>query len=183
MATKQENTGSDKWQTNFCICSPLVDCLFAYCAPCYLYGQTQDRMRDPSMQTANMNNDDCSSFACLHCVTGCGFIMVMKQREEIRNRYSIKGSSCGDCCATYWCIACTMMQQDNEVKRREAARMANNTVTQGYQAPQGMMMPQQQIQQQQPVQYQQQPQHQQIQPVQYQQQPAVQMQHEYHEKK
>ena len=70
--------------------------------------------------------------------------MVMKQREEIRNRYAIKGSSCGDCCATYWCIACTMMQQDNEVKRREAARMATNTNTQGYQAPTGMMVPQQQ---------------------------------------
>jgi len=78
----------------------------------------------------------------------------MKQREEIRNRYAIKGSSCGDCCATYWCLSCTMMQQDNEVKRREASRLATNTNTQGYQAPAGMMVPQQQQPQQ--VQYQQQ---------------------------
>ncbi|KAM7191146.1 protein cadmium resistance 3 [Naviculisporaceae sp. PSN 640] len=174
MATKQENAGTDKWQTNFCICTPFVDCLFAYCAPCFLYGQTQDRLRDPTMQTANMNNDDCTSFACLHCVTGCGFIMVMKQREEIRNRYSIKGNSCGDCCATYWCLSCTMMQQDNEVKRREAARLATNTNTQGYQAPAGMVMPQQA----------QQPAHNQTQQLQYQpqyQQPGTQVQ--YHEAK
>lgn len=81
----------------------------------------------------------------------------MKQRGEIRNRYGIKGDSCGDCCATYWCLGCTMMQQDNEVKRREAARLATNTNTQGYQAPAGMVMPQQPLQQQpQQLQYQQQ---------------------------
>lgn len=116
--------------------------------------------------------------------------MVMKQREEIRNRYAIKGSSCGDCCATYWCIACTMMQQDNEVKRREAARLATNPNTQGYQAPAGMMVPEKQpehpqephqIQYQQPAQQQYPAQIQQQHPAQMQYQAPPQQQYQQHQ--
>ncbi|KAK3322021.1 PLAC8 family-domain-containing protein [Apodospora peruviana] len=146
--TQEKVEPKEKWLTNFCICTPFSDCLMAYFAPCYMVGQTADRLRDPTMKNADMNNSDCTNFAAFHCITGCGFITVMKQREDIRKRYNIKGSSCGDCCATCWCMSCALMQNDNEVKRREAVRMAANPVVEAYQAPPGMMLvPQQEYQQ------------------------------------
>lgn len=71
----------------------------------------------------------------------------MIRRGEIRERFGIKGSGCGDYCTTYWCLCCALIQQDNEVQSRQA----QGPITQGYQSnKQGMTMaPQQQQQQQQ----------------------------------
>ena len=48
----------------------------------------------------------------------------MLKRGEIRERYQIEGSTCGDCCAYFWCHCCILIQQDNEVKRRQASGAA-----------------------------------------------------------
>lgn len=37
-------------------------------------GQTSDRMRDPTMQTADNFNSDCMIFCGIQCVTGCGWM-------------------------------------------------------------------------------------------------------------
>ena len=62
----------------------------------------------------------------------------MMKRTEIRERFGIAGSGTSDCCVTYWCPCCALIQQDNEVKTR-TQHMVN---TQGYQAQAGMVMPQ-----------------------------------------
>ncbi|KAI8957254.1 PLAC8-domain-containing protein [Daldinia sp. FL1419] len=127
-----------EWQASLCDCSPCSSCLLAWCLPCLLLGQTSERIRDPSMQTADMMNSDCMIHGLITCFTGCGWIYGMLKRTEIRERYNIQGSGCGDCCVSFWCSCCALIQQDNEVKIRQQ----NATpIAQAYQSQQGMQMP------------------------------------------
>lgn len=65
----------------------------------------------------------------------------MLKRGEIRERYGIEGTGTKDCCVSYWCPCCALIQQDNEVKARAAAAAP---ITQGYQQQtDGMHVPQQ----------------------------------------
>ncbi|KAH9904107.1 PLAC8-domain-containing protein [Xylariomycetidae sp. FL2044] len=129
-----------KWQTSLCSCSPFSSCLLGWCLPCILVGQTAERIRDPSLQNADMMNSDCLIHGAITCFTGCGWIYAMMKRGEIRERYDIEGSGCGDCCTSYWCPCCDVIQQDNEVKMRQ---QAGQPTTQGYQSQPSMQMPQQ----------------------------------------
>ncbi|KAI1650423.1 PLAC8-domain-containing protein [Daldinia loculata] len=127
-----------EWQASLCDCSPCSSCLLAWCLPCLLLGQTSERIRDPSMQTADMMNSDCMIHGLITCFTGCGWIYGMLKRTEIRERYNIKGSGCDDCCVSFWCSCCALIQQDNEVKIRQQNAQP---IAQGYQPQPGMQMP------------------------------------------
>ncbi|KAM0250606.1 hypothetical protein ACHAP5_002136 [Fusarium lateritium] len=146
------NVQNQEWQNNLCDCSPCDSCMLSTCCPCILLGKTSDRMRDPTMQTADTCNSDTLIFCAIQCVTGCGWIYSMMKRGEIRERFGIKGSGMNDCCVSYWCLCCALIQQDNEVK----GRLSHGPITQGYQAQkEGMHMPnaappQQQYQDQKP---------------------------------
>lgn len=74
------------------------------------------------------------------------------QRGDIRSRYNLGGGGCGDCCATFCCTCCVVIQNEKEVMGRTEGNAMGGMVQQGYQQPQGMVMPQQgqqQMQQQQ----------------------------------
>ena len=43
----------------------------------------------------------------------------MTKRKQIREAYGIEGSGTGDCCTFFWCLCCTLVQQENEVKSRQ----------------------------------------------------------------
>ncbi|OTA99666.1 hypothetical protein M426DRAFT_324917 [Hypoxylon sp. CI-4A] len=129
-----------KWQADLCDCSPCSSCLLAWCLPCLLLGQTSERIRDPSMQTADMLNSDCMIHGLINCFTGCGWIYGMLKRGEIRERYQIEGSGCDDCCVSYWCPCCALQQQDNEVKLRQRSN-ARQPVAQPYQTQPAMQVP------------------------------------------
>ncbi|KAI1160178.1 PLAC8 family-domain-containing protein [Nemania serpens] len=126
-----------EWQTGICSCGPCSSCLLAWFLPCLLLGQTSERIRDPSMQSADMLNSDCLLHGGINCFTGCGWIYAMIKRGEIRERYGIKGSGCDDCCVSYWCSCCALIQQDNEVKIRQQTQAGR----QGYLVQPGMQMP------------------------------------------
>ncbi|KAI2621167.1 PLAC8-domain-containing protein [Hypoxylon sp. NC1633] len=128
-----------EWQASLCNCSPCTSCLLSTFLPCILLGQTSERMRDPSMQSADMLNSDCMIHGFIACFTGCGWIYALMKRGEIRQRYQIHGSGCGDCCVSFWCSCCALIQQDNEVKMRQAK--LNQPVSQGYQPQPDMQMP------------------------------------------
>ncbi|KAI1386779.1 PLAC8-domain-containing protein [Hypoxylon trugodes] len=127
-----------EWQASLCDCSPCTSCLLAWCLPCLLLGQTSERIRDPSMQTADMMNSDCMIHGLINCFTGCGWIYGMMKRSEIRERYKIEGSGCNDCCVSFWCSCCALIQQDNEVKIRQRNAQP---VDQGYQSQPAMQVP------------------------------------------
>ncbi|KAK8016974.1 plac8 family [Apiospora rasikravindrae] len=135
-----------EWQNNLCNCSPCESCLLGFCVPCLLVGKTADRMRDPTMQTADMLNSECLIHGTLTYLLGVGWVYAMLKRTEIRNRFDIPGSTLGDCCASYWCPCCAVIQQDNEVKTR--LPVPGGPVDNQYQAqPQMEMAPPQAAQQ------------------------------------
>ncbi|KAI1155204.1 PLAC8 family-domain-containing protein [Nemania diffusa] len=127
----------NEWQTGICSCGPCTSCLLAWCLPCILLGQTSERIRDPSMQSADMLNSDCLIYGAITSFTGCGWIYAMVKRGEIRERYGIKGNGCDDCCVSFWCTCSALIQQDNEVKIRQKSQPN----MQGYQVQHGMQMP------------------------------------------
>ncbi|KAF6840735.1 Cell number regulator 11 [Colletotrichum musicola] len=134
------NANNQEWQSGLCSCGPCESCLLGTCLPCILLGKTSERLRDPTMQTYEAVNTDCLLFCGINAFTGCGWIYAMMKRGEIRERFGIKGSGAGDCCVTYWCLCCALIQQDKEVQ----ARMSTGPIVQGYQPQkEGMHMPQQ----------------------------------------
>ncbi len=72
-------------------------------------------------------NPECLLMCGLACFTGCGWIYATIKRGEIRARYGIAGSAAQDCCISYCCPCCALIQQDNEVQARiaSAARDTN----------------------------------------------------------
>ncbi|KAK8075713.1 plac8 family [Apiospora hydei] len=107
-----------EWQSNLCDCSPCGSCVLGTFVPCLLVGRTADRMRDPTMQTADTLNSDCLIHGILMWTLGAGWVYSMLKRTEIRERFGIPGSGFGDCCTSYWCPCCAVIQQDKEVQAR-----------------------------------------------------------------
>ncbi|KAB5578203.1 DUF614 domain-containing protein [Coniochaeta sp. 2T2.1] len=133
-----DSVHSQEWQNGLMSCGPCDLCLLGTCLPCVLLGKTSERMRDPSMRSYETCNSDCMIMCGITYFTCCGWIYGMIKRGEIRERYGIKGSGSGDCCTSFWCSCCALIQQEKEVKGRTAA----GPITQGYQAPkEGMQMP------------------------------------------
>ncbi|KAM0807812.1 hypothetical protein AB5N19_08152 [Seiridium cardinale] len=135
--TFQQDNGGE-WKNSLCDCTPCSSCVVSCCIPCLLIGQTSERLRDPSMQTAKDLNSDCVISGALCAFTGLHWIYVMFKRTEIRERFGIPGSSFGDCCTSFWCPCCAAIQQDNEVKKR----LQPGLVQQQYQQQPSMSMPQ-----------------------------------------
>ncbi|KAM0335512.1 hypothetical protein ACHAQA_000560 [Verticillium albo-atrum] len=134
------NVREQKWENNLCNCAPCGSCLLGTFLPCMLLGKTSERMRDPTLRTYEAFNTDCLLMCGITWFTGCGWIFAMIKRGEIRERFNIKGSGLGDCCTTYWCPCCALIQQDKEVQQRLTA----GPIVQGYQSnKEGMNMNQQ----------------------------------------
>ncbi|KAI0377162.1 PLAC8-domain-containing protein [Hypomontagnella monticulosa] len=108
------------WENGLCDCS-CGTCIVSCFTPCLLIGRTSDRLRDPSsMANPQTMNGDCFIHGTLYTFTGLFWIYTMIKRTEIRERFGIRGSTLGDCCATFWCHCCAVVQQENEVKSRLA---------------------------------------------------------------
>ena len=43
----------------------------------------------------------------------------IRQREEMRERYGIRGSGVGDCCVAAWCRPCALTQEHREIELEE----------------------------------------------------------------
>ncbi|KXH38763.1 PLAC8 family protein [Colletotrichum nymphaeae SA-01] len=135
------NVQTQEWQSSLMDCGPCDTCIVGTCLPCLLLGKTSERMRDPTMQTYEAINTDCLLMCGITWFTGCGWIYAMMKRGEIRERFGIKGSGGSDCCVSYWCGCCALIQQDKEVQ----ARLSTGPIVQGYQPQkEGMHMPPQQ---------------------------------------
>lgn len=49
----------------------------------------------------------------------------MQQRGNIRKKYGIEGSTTNDCCVSYWCPCCSIVQNDKEVVSRTKGVVAS----------------------------------------------------------
>ncbi|KAL8333562.1 hypothetical protein RB593_003314 [Gaeumannomyces tritici] len=129
-----------EWNASFMSCSPCDGCLLATCLPCILVGKTSERMADPSLSRYEVFNPECLIMGGITWI-GLGFVYAMIKRVEVRERFGIKGSGFGDCCAAYWCPCCVVLQNDNEVRSRVGEPGVPVPVAQGYQQNPGMGMP------------------------------------------
>lgn len=85
----------------------------------------------------------CLLFLLAGCF-GVPCIPIAMQRSDVRTKYNLRGSGFGDFCSAYWCPACDMMQQEKEVRYREAlldGQRGSVAHLQQYQAEGGMAYP------------------------------------------
>ncbi|KAL2006738.1 hypothetical protein VTN00DRAFT_9406 [Thermoascus crustaceus] len=131
-----QQASSSKWSSSFWdCCSPADTCLCGWCLPCFLFGKTQARMKDPSLKNFSYCNGDCCLWLCLgYC--GASWVLQTIKRGEMRERYGIEGSCCGDCMRSWCCPCCGLVQEEKEAQRRIVQEAP------GYQPPQGMTYPQ-----------------------------------------
>ena len=80
----------------------------------------------------------------LQCWSSCcmGTAVHSRQRDEIRYRYRLTGSCCGDCFRHSCCGPCTLCQEEKEVKYREE-ELENLIKAGNYQSSQQMVYPNQ----------------------------------------
>lgn len=58
---------------------------------------------------------------------------VKRQREKLRERYGIPGTSGNDCAVATFCCCCALVQHDNEIESRNP-KQRGKVDTAGYQA-------------------------------------------------
>jgi Cys-rich protein (TIGR01571 family) len=127
-------------------CSPAGDCFMACCCPCIIHTHTAQRL-DPMKGNNEAKHDTCNGDCFVYCVAascGFGWVMSMMRRTEVRNKFGIEGSACGDCCMSFCCVCCVEMQNAKECKSRLPGGTDNGVNTQGYAPQTGMQVPGQQ---------------------------------------
>ncbi|GKZ25423.1 hypothetical protein AbraIFM66951_000633 [Aspergillus brasiliensis] len=119
----------------FDCCSPGTLCFTSCCLPCLAFGKTQARLRDSTLQSYDPINGDCIiwSFLSLGLTQ---WIYQTIRRGELRNKYGIEGSCCGDCCVSMCCGCCALIQEEKEAEIRTRPQVT------GYQMAPPMAYPQ-----------------------------------------
>ncbi|KAF3936136.1 hypothetical protein ABW19_dt0200648 [Dactylella cylindrospora] len=135
-----QNTRPGEWQHGMCDCFGDCGkcCLTCWC-PCITYGRIQHRLRYPDMSNYSSCNGHCWGFCGLMVCCGFQWIMSMMQRGEVRHRYNLDGSGCGDCMRHFCCECCALIQEDRETETRKTLLVPANQA--GYQQQQGMTYP------------------------------------------
>jgi len=132
-----QNHGPQKWEHGLCGCFDECGvCCTGWWCPCILFGRTRHRLHNPTMDGYSCCNGGCMGYAALcTCLPPFNFILGLMQRREIKRKYNLEGSGCGDCCKTFCCGCCALIQEENEVLSRTKKTQAMGG---GYQAPGGM---------------------------------------------
>ncbi|KAI0064860.1 PLAC8-domain-containing protein [Artomyces pyxidatus] len=99
-------------------------CCMSWWCPCIVYGKNRQRLSHlqaqgvPHPDGGETINSDCL-VSCLVGSVGCGWVLNMGARSDIRQRYHIEGSGVGDCCSSYWCLPCDLVQEHREIQLEE----------------------------------------------------------------
>ncbi|KAK2739726.1 hypothetical protein FQN55_009316 [Onygenales sp. PD_40] len=152
-----QGSHSTNWSNSLWDCfNPIDSCLMGWCCPCVLFGKTQSRLEDPTLQNYSPVNENCLIFCGLNCF-GLAWLFITKKRMEMREKYGIsqthlenflkmepghikakhnvEESMVQDCLTSFWCPCCAVVQQEKEVVQRQANGQTP------YQKPQGMSYP------------------------------------------
>ncbi|KAI9794478.1 MAG: hypothetical protein M1833_000391 [Piccolia ochrophora] len=130
-----------EWRNGFWdCCSPSGTCCMGYWCPCILFGKTQHRLKDPTLQSYDTFNGNCIGWWALTCV-GLQWAFQMMKRGELREQYNLDGSGFKDCCGAYCCPCCGLVQEEKEVlfRTQGAVQPVPTGAAQGYQKNEAQM--------------------------------------------
>jgi len=103
-------------------------CCFAYWCPCMVYSRNKQHLRNLQSQGAPLppgSEAAMDSSCCIYCglsvCGGCGWVLQIPTREEIRERYSVRGGGCTDCLASWCCHSCSLTQERREIELEECS--------------------------------------------------------------
>ncbi|KAH9807922.1 PLAC8 family-domain-containing protein [Melampsora americana] len=111
------------WRHGLCQCHQEcgTTCLSIWC-PCMVYGRNHSKLSYMKIHNEPhpTGGDSCGPmswlFTAVNCSLAAGWILQFIQRGEIRERYLIEGSACGDFCGACWCMCCQQVQEARELQ-------------------------------------------------------------------
>ncbi|TFL02845.1 PLAC8 family-domain-containing protein [Pterulicium gracile] len=121
----EDGDGRD-WSSGICSCADGGACCVSFFCPCITYGKVKHRyehLHEKGYPDPEHGGGCCSGACWGHCLLtscfGMGWVLQIFNRTDIRKRYNIKGSGCGDCCMSFWCNPCALSQQSHELELEE----------------------------------------------------------------
>jgi len=101
-----------EWTFGLCdCCCPFGTCCMATWCPCFLYGKTY--AREHGEPDSSGCNSSCLAWYALSCIGGACILQFLN-RGSTREKYGIRGGSCGDFCTSWCCICCALVQEEKE---------------------------------------------------------------------
>ncbi|KAJ6264989.1 hypothetical protein Dda_1144 [Drechslerella dactyloides] len=133
--------GPQAWQYDMCGCfGDMGKCCMTCWCPCITYSKIQHRLRHNDMTGYSNCNGPCWGFCALG-MCGLQWVMSMMQRGEVRHKYNLVGSGCGDCMRHCCCECCTLIQEDRETETRNS-QLVVPAISTGYNSQPAMKYPQ-----------------------------------------
>ncbi|KAH8674670.1 PLAC8 family-domain-containing protein, partial [Tricladium varicosporioides] len=108
---------------------------------CILVGQNHARIHHNAGPDPDMMSGWCFGWCALTSCTGFGWVLQLLDRQEMRQKYDLQGSSCGACCTSFCCSCCEAIQTSKELDYLQISQTDG-----GYQAHHEKMVPQPQQQ-------------------------------------
>jgi len=98
-------------------------CLSTWC-PCIVYNKNKQRVHSLQVQGTPLpgGGETFDGYCIIYgwlAVLGYGWIMQIRPREEIRQRYGIRGGPFTDCLASQCCNPCALTQERREIELEE----------------------------------------------------------------
>ncbi|KAF8490358.1 PLAC8 family-domain-containing protein [Russula emetica] len=98
-------------------------CSSAWC-PCVVYSKNKQRLH--SLQTRGTpladSGETYDSNCCIYFgLGGSSWVLLLRTREEVRERYGIRGTGYGDCLTLWCCRACALTQERREIELEESS--------------------------------------------------------------
>ncbi|KAG6828318.1 hypothetical protein H0H92_008381 [Tricholoma furcatifolium] len=121
-----DNDGRD-WSYGICGCDHIGTCLLAWCLPCIVYGSNKKRLEHlsqhgtPDPEKGGICSGDCILYGAVAACCGIGCLLQIGTRGNVRQRYGIKGGTCGDCLSSCFCTPCALTQEEQEISLEEVA--------------------------------------------------------------
>jgi len=126
----QDANGKRDWTNGICSCfGDFGTCCVACWCPCIIYGQNKTRVKHlrekgyPHPEGGESCGSDCMVLGLITCFTGLGWILQIPLRNDVRERYRIRGSGGGDCCTIFWCNPCALTQESREIELEEESML------------------------------------------------------------
>ena len=110
-------TPQEPWSSGLCACfDDCGICLYGWCCPCFLVGESAERLRPGESQYWSA----CCTYCGLVSVIGCDVFVGYNQRQQIRGLFRLRDESCGcgDCCISCCCSGLVICQHARELKHR-----------------------------------------------------------------